>query len=116
MCIPDQQGQTPEVVRPFLRQEKEGEALKDYLNRFCEVTVRLQTHDEEIMVFAFIQGMTAGPFSDSLINNPTETFSEVRERAVIHIEAEEVVLKKNRSSHSTQPKPKESNRDRSPEG
>jgi len=77
------------------------------------VTVRLQTHDEDMMVTAFIQGMAAGPFSDSLIRNPAEKFSKVREQVVAHIKAEEAMLKKNGSSRSKQPRPKESNRDRS---
>jgi len=64
------------------------------------------------MIAAFKQGMATGPLSDSLIRNPAETFSEVRERAIAHIEAEEAVLRKNGCSHSRQPKPKESSRDR----
>ena len=95
----------------FNVKKKEGEELKDYLNRFCVIRVRLQTHDEEMMVAAFVQGMTTEPFSDSLIRNPTKTFSEVRERAIAHIEAKETILRKNGSSRSKQPKPKESNWD-----
>ena len=64
------------------------ETLKDYLNRFCAVTVKLQTHDEEMMIAAFER---------SLIKNPAETF---------------YVLRKNDSSRSRQLKPKESNRGR----
>jgi len=51
-----------------------------------------------------------GPSNDSLIRNPVKTFSEVREQVVAHIEAEEVMLRKNGSSHSRQPRFKESNR------
>jgi len=43
----------------FNVKQREGEALKDCLNRFCTVTVRLQTHDEEMMIAAFKQGMAA---------------------------------------------------------
>lgn len=89
----------------------EGELLKDYLNRFNALTVRLQTHDEEMMIAAFEQGMAAGPFSDSLIMNLAKTFAEVCEWVVAHIEVEEAVLKKNDNSHWRQPKSKESNRD-----
>jgi len=62
------------------------------------------------MIATFDYGM-AGPFNDSLIRNPTKTFSEVRERVVAYIEAEEFRLWKNASSHSRQLKPKESGRD-----
>jgi len=57
--------------------------------------------------------MTISSFSDSLIRNPKETLSEVRERATAHIKAEEVVLRKNGSSRSKQPRHKESSRDHS---
>ena len=83
--------------------------MKEYLNRFNMLTIRLQTHDEEMMIVAFEQGMVVGPFSDSLIRNQAKTFSEVRERVVAHIEVEGTVLKKNDSSRSRKPNPKESN-------
>jgi len=68
------------------------------------------------MVTAFKQGITAGSFSDLLIRNPTETLSEIRQRVVAHINAEEVVATKNGSSLSRQPKPKESSQARPFEG
>jgi len=102
----------PRLYDLFSIRQREGEALKDYLNRFWAVTVRLRTHDEDMMIVAFEQGMAEGPFSDSLIRNPMETFFEVREQVVTHIEAENVVLRKNGNSNSKQSRPKESNRDR----
>jgi len=71
--------------------------------------MRLQTQDDEMVVAAFVQGMIGSPFSDLLIKNPTEMLSKVRERAIGHIEAEEVVLRKNGNSRSKQPKHKEGN-------
>jgi len=85
--------------------------MADYLNRLWAVTVRLQTHDEEMMIAAFEQGIVARPFSDSLIRNPTETFSEVRERVVTYIEAKETILRKNGGLRSRKSRPKERNRD-----
>ena len=85
--------------------------LKDYLNRLWAVMVRLQTHDEEMMIAAFEQGIAVGPFSDSLIRNSAETFSEVLERVITHIEMKETVLRKNYISRSRQPRPNESNLD-----
>jgi len=85
-----------------------GELLKGYLNRLWALTVRLQTHDEDVMVIAFGKGIAARPFNNSVIRNPAETFSEIRRRAVTHINAEEAVATKSGSSCSRQPKPKES--------
>jgi len=52
----------------------------------------LQTQDKEMVVVAFVKGMTTSPFSDSLIKNRAKTLSEVHERATTHIEAEEVMV------------------------
>jgi len=60
----------------------------------------LRTHDENVMVSAFEQGVAPGSFCDSFIRNPTETFSEITQRAVAHINAEETVLARNNGLHS----------------
>jgi len=62
--------------------------LKDYLNRFCVVLVRLQSPNKEMVVATFVKGLRANPFSDSLIWNNAESMAEVRERAMAHNEAE----------------------------
>ena len=64
-----------------------------------------------MVVVAFVQGMTTSPFNDSLIRNSAETFSEVRQRAIAHIEAEKVMLRKNGNSWSKKPRHKENDRD-----
>jgi len=102
----------PKLYDLFNVRQREEELLKDYLNRLWALTVRLQTHDKDVMVPTFKQGIAAGPFSDSLDKNPAETFSEIRERVVTHIEAEEVVARKNNSSYSRKPRPTESSRAR----
>jgi len=73
--------------------------------------VKLQTHDEVMMVNDFEQIM-AGPFSDSLIRNPIETFAKIRRQAVAYINAEEAVSVKHSSSYLRQTKPKERSRSR----
>jgi len=102
----------PRIYDIFSVKQREGESLKDYLNRFSALTVNLQTHDEDMMITTFKQGITTRPFNDSLIKNPVETFFEVWERVVAHIKAKEVVVRKNNSSHLRQPRPKESVRAR----
>jgi len=67
---------TPSVLYDLFNvRQRKGETLKDYLNRFWALTVKLRTHDENVMVFAFEQRVALGPFCDSLIRNPIETFS-----------------------------------------
>jgi len=74
---------------------------------------KTSTQDEEMVVAAFVQVMTTSLFSDLLIRNLAETLSDVGERVAAHIEAEEVVLRKNASSRSKQPMHKENTRDHS---
>jgi len=49
-------------------------------------------------------------FCDSLIRNPTKTFSEIRRRAVSIINAEEAVLARNNGSHSRLSKSREASK------
>jgi len=58
----------------FRCETETGEPLKDFLNRFGEFVVKLQTQDKALMVHAFGQGIMSGPFSDSLIRNWAKTF------------------------------------------
>jgi len=52
------------------------------------------------MVSHFEQGVTPGPFYDSLIRNPVKFFSVIRRKVVVHINIEEAVLARNSGSHS----------------
>ena len=59
------------------------------------------------MVSAFEQGFIPGLFYDSLIRSPAESFSEIRQRAVAHINVKEEVVARNNGSNFRLPKPKE---------
>jgi len=102
----------PRMYDLFGVRQREVERLNDYLNRLSVHTVILLTQDEDMMIVAFKQGIATGPFSYSLIRNPTETFSEVREQVVAQIEVEKFVIRKNDTSHLRQPRPKESDQAR----
>jgi len=56
----------------------QGEPLKDFLNRFGALVVKLHTKDEAMMVHTFRRGLLSGPFSDSLIRCRPKTFCEIR--------------------------------------
>ena len=51
----------------FEVKQYQGEPLKDFLNRFAALVVKLHTKDEALMVHTFGQGILSGPFNDSLI-------------------------------------------------
>jgi len=57
--------------------QRQGEPLKDFMNRFGAFVVNLQTQDEALMVHAFGQGIMSGPFCDSLIRNRARMFREI---------------------------------------
>jgi len=69
----------------------QGEPLKDFMNLFGALVVKLHTKDEALMVHAFGRGILSRPFSDPLIRNRAKTFSKIRRRVVSHIDAEEQV-------------------------
>jgi len=56
----------------------QGEPLKDFLNGYEALVVKLHTKDEDMIVHAFRRGMLSGPFSDSLIRFRPRTFSKIR--------------------------------------
>jgi len=82
----------------------QGEPLKDFLNRFGALVVKLHTKDEALMMHAFRRRILSGPFSDSLIRCMPKTFNEIRRRAVAHIGAEEEVTEKRGSVRPTRPR------------
>jgi len=49
---------------------------------------------EEMLVGAFVKGLRANLFSESLIRSPAMTLVEVRSRAIVHIETKEAMQKK----------------------
>jgi len=55
----------------------QGDPLKDFLNRFGALVVKLHIKDEALMVNAFGRGILSGSFNDSLIRNRAKTFSEI---------------------------------------
>jgi len=81
----------------------QGEPLKDFLNRFGALVVKLHTKDEALMVHAFGHDILSRPFNDSLIRNWAKTFSEIRQRAIAHIDTEEQVTVERGSVGPTKP-------------
>jgi len=51
------------------------ETLKQFLNRLCDVSMGLVNPSEEMLVGAFVKGMRATLFSESLIRSPAATLT-----------------------------------------
>ena len=88
------QAPTPFSFDLFDVKQYQGKPLKDFLNRFGALVVKLHTKNEDMMIHAFRRGVLPGPFSDSLIRCRPKTLNEIRRRAVAHIVAEEEVTEK----------------------
>ena len=78
--------------------------MKDFLNRFGELVLKLHTKDEDMMVHASRRGVLSGPFSHSLIRCRPKTFNEICRRVVAHIVAEEEVTEKRGSIGPARPR------------
>jgi len=53
--FPSNKVNPPQLYDMFNDRHSKGESLKGYLNRFCTVSVRLRTQDEEMVVVAFVR-------------------------------------------------------------
>ncbi|GKV37355.1 hypothetical protein SLEP1_g45396 [Rubroshorea leprosula] len=82
---------TPELMRIT---QREGESLKNYMNRFNDAMLEVNAFDETVGVTAVIQGLNHDRFRDNLIKNTPTTFDEVNQRSLKFIKAEEYVLSK----------------------
>ncbi|XP_020224266.1 uncharacterized protein LOC109806306 [Cajanus cajan] len=71
-----------------LKQQRE-ESLKDFLQRFNEVALRIASLDERMAVIAFQKGLRSGAFDIALEKANCQTMSEVRAFALSHIKTEE---------------------------
>jgi len=70
------------------------ESLKQFLNRFTNISMRVVDLNEGLLVKAFVKGLRASSFSESLYRIPPKTLMEIRQRAAVEIETEEAMRHK----------------------
>ncbi|GKV21693.1 hypothetical protein SLEP1_g31647 [Rubroshorea leprosula] len=68
---------TPELMRIT---QREGESLKNYMNRFNDAMLEVNAFDEAMGVTAVMQGLNHDRFRDNLIKNTPTTFDEREQR------------------------------------
>jgi len=86
----------PKMADLFDVRQNPDETLREYLNRFCDAFTNISSPNEELLVDAFVKGLRANTFSESLVRIPALSLSEIRSRATTHIEAEDVMRSKRR--------------------
>ncbi|XP_027903575.1 uncharacterized protein LOC114163464 [Vigna unguiculata] len=77
-----------------IRQNTE-ESLKQFVNRFTNVSMRVVDPNDGLLVKPFVKGLRASSFSESLYRIPPKPLMEIRQRAAVEIETEEAMRHKN---------------------
>ncbi|GKV44452.1 hypothetical protein SLEP1_g51635 [Rubroshorea leprosula] len=63
--------------------QKEGESLRDYMQRFNKATLDIDNIPDTICLSALLHGLKRGRFLDDLLENPPKTWNEVNDRSQI---------------------------------
>ncbi|GKV35468.1 hypothetical protein SLEP1_g43731 [Rubroshorea leprosula] len=83
---------TSELMRV---KQRDGESLKNYMSRFNDAVLEVISFDQAVGIAAVISGLKHDKFRDSLIKHAATTFSEVNDRSLKFITAEEYALAQN---------------------
>ncbi|GKV02707.1 hypothetical protein SLEP1_g15103 [Rubroshorea leprosula] len=80
---------TSELMRV---RQRDGESLKNFMSRFNDAVLEVNSFDQAVGITAVISGLGHERFRDSLLKHPATTFSEVNNRSLKFITAEEYAL------------------------
>ncbi|GKV40196.1 hypothetical protein SLEP1_g47864 [Rubroshorea leprosula] len=101
---------TTELMRV---KQRDGESLKNYMSRFNDAVLEVSSFDQAVGIAVVISGLKHDRFRDSLIKHAATTFSEVNDRSLKFITAEEYALAQNPPSSKNQnPEWRDDNRSR----
>ncbi|GKV28123.1 hypothetical protein SLEP1_g37209 [Rubroshorea leprosula] len=77
--------------------QKEGESLRDYMQRFNKATLDIDNVPDTICLSALLHGLKCGRFLDDLLENPPRTWNEVNDRSASFILSEDFQSSKRRA-------------------
>ncbi|GKV30474.1 hypothetical protein SLEP1_g39278 [Rubroshorea leprosula] len=92
--------------------QKEGESLRDYMQRFNKATLDIDNVPDTICLSALLHGLKPGWFLDDLLENPPKSWNEVNDRSASFILSEDFQSSKRRADDRQGKEPKQlENRD-----
>ncbi|GKV04452.1 hypothetical protein SLEP1_g16604 [Rubroshorea leprosula] len=77
--------------------QKEGESLRDYMQRFNKATLDIDNVPDTICLSALLHGLKPGRFLDDLLENPPKSWNEVNDRSASFILFEDFQSSKRRA-------------------
>ncbi|GKV37134.1 hypothetical protein SLEP1_g45194 [Rubroshorea leprosula] len=77
--------------------QKEGESLRDYMQRFNKATLDIDNVPDTICLSALLHGLKRGRFLDDLLENPPKTWNEVNDKSASFILSEDFQSSKRRA-------------------
>ncbi|GLT31013.1 hypothetical protein SLA2020_057810 [Shorea laevis] len=77
--------------------QKEGESLRDYMQRFNKATLDIDNVPDTICLSALLHGLKRGRFLDDLLENPSKTWNKVNDRSASFILSEDFQSSKRRA-------------------
>ncbi|GLT82898.1 hypothetical protein SLE2022_012270 [Rubroshorea leprosula] len=77
--------------------QKEGESLRDYMQRFNKATLDIDNVPDTVCLSALLHGLKRGRFLDDLLENPPKTWNEVNDKSASFILSEDFQSSKRRA-------------------
>ncbi|GKV34408.1 hypothetical protein SLEP1_g42783 [Rubroshorea leprosula] len=77
--------------------QKEGESLRDYMQRFNKATLDIDNVPDTICLSALLHGLKPGRFLDNLLENPPKLWNEVNDKSASFILSEDFQSSKRRA-------------------
>ncbi|GKV28900.1 hypothetical protein SLEP1_g37888 [Rubroshorea leprosula] len=87
--------------------QKEGESLRDYMQRFNKATLDIDNVPDTICLLALLHGLKPGRFLDNLLENPPKSWNEVNDRSASFILSEDFQSSKRRADDRQGKEPKQ---------
>ncbi|GKV11557.1 hypothetical protein SLEP1_g22805 [Rubroshorea leprosula] len=72
--------------------QRNGESLKNYMSKISDAVLEISSFDQAVGITTVISGLNHERFRDSLLKHPATTFSEMNDRSLKFITAEEYAL------------------------